>query len=120
MKRTSCAVALLAALAACQPAEPASSRFRARGNEPGWMAEVQLGDVPTLHAEIDYGERKLDVGAVAKTREGWSGQTPDGTAVALEIERVECLDDMSGEKFQARARLRVGDQSYRGCGSFEP
>jgi uncharacterized membrane protein len=84
------------------------------------MAEVQLGDVPTLHAEIDYGERKLDVGAVAKTREGWSGQTPDGTAVALEIERVECLDDMSGEKFQARARLRVGDQSYRGCGSFEP
>jgi uncharacterized membrane protein len=120
MQTTLRAAALMAALAACAPAEPASSRFRARGNEPGWMAVVELGDAPTLHAEVDYGERKLDVGAVAETRTGWSGVTADGTAVTLELERAPCLDDMSGEKFAARARLSVGDRTFRGCGSFEP
>ncbi len=123
MRTTARAAALMAALAACQPAEPtgsSSSRFRARGNEPGWMAEVVLGDEPTLHAEIDYGNRKLDVGAAVETRKGWSGEASDGTAIALELERVECLDDMSGERFQARVRLSVGARTFRGCGSFEP
>ena len=93
--------------------------FRARGNEPGWMAEVRLGNRPSLHAEVDYGNRKLDVAEAAEDAGGWSGTTPDGTEVRLRLEQGDCQDDMSGEAFEARAILTVGGKDYRGCGGFE-
>lgn len=95
-------------------------RFRAVGQEPGWILEVGGDDWPTLSAQLDYGERSIEV-EHAEPRadgDGFKGTATDGTAVLLEIERETCIDPMSGEPFQASAWLRVGKQSYEGCGAF--
>ena len=92
--------------------------FRAVGNEPGWLVEVGTGKTPTLHAELDYGERKLDVAGAEATANGFRGRTGDGVDVALVATRKACQDDMSGQDFPATAELTVGDKTYRGCGRF--
>ena len=107
--------------AAASPWETARARgaaFRAIGNEPGWSVEVASGDRPALHAELDFGARRIEVTSAAATAEGWRGETADGSEVVLEIRREECRDTMSGQAFPASARLRVGDASWRGCGRF--
>ena len=93
--------------------------FRAQGNEPGWIAEVAFRDEPSMHVEVDYGSTKLDVAQANEDETGWSGTTSDGRQVVLRVERVECLDDMSGEKFEARTILSVAGKEYRGCGRFK-
>ncbi len=105
------------------PWEAAKARgavFRGIGQEPGWWVEIGSGDSPPLHAELDYGERKLDV---AKTQgisstHGYGGQLDDGTAVVLRTWPEPCSDAMSGERFDNRAELTVGDKTYRGCGAY--
>ena len=94
--------------------------FRATGNEPGWMAQVTAGASPSLHAEVDYGERKFDISPVAEQADGWTGKSADGTAIVLKFERRACQDSMSGQAFEAAATLMVGDRSYQGCGKFNP
>jgi len=95
-----------------------SSTFRAQGNEPGWMAEVELGDKPSMHAEVDYGQTRFEIANAIENQTGWSGTAADGTQVALRFERVECIDNMSGEKFEARAVLAALGKEYGGCGRF--
>lgn len=105
------------------PWEAAKARgavFRGIGQEPGWWVEIGGGDSPPLHAELDYGERKLDV---AKTQgisstHGYGGHLDDGTAVVLRTWPEPCSDAMSGERFDNRAELTVGDKTYRGCGAY--
>ncbi|MCY7355609.1 MAG: MliC family protein [Lysobacter sp.] len=106
------------------PWEDAKARnvgFRAVGNEPGWFVEVSQGEAPVLHAELDYGERELDI-ANAKPlvgiASGFVGIATDGTNVELRIKREACSDGMSGEAFEASAELVVGDKSYKGCGAY--
>ena len=96
------------------------TRFRATGNEPGWMAQVTAGTSPSLHAETDYGERKFDISPVSEQADGWTGKSADGTAIVLKFERRACQDSMSGQAFEAAATLTVGDKSYQGCGNFKP
>ena len=100
--------------------ESKDTGFRATGNEPGWMAQVTAGASPSLHAEIDYGERKFDISPVSEQVDGWSGKSADGTAILLKFERRACQDSMSGQAFEAAATLTVGDRSYQGCGNFKP
>ncbi|WP_242107927.1 YbaY family lipoprotein [Luteimonas aquatica] len=94
--------------------------FRAVGNEPGWWVEVSDADPPVLRAELDYGERKLEVPRAMgiSSTFGFGGKAADGTDVLLRIYREPCEDDMSGEAFDARAELTVGGKQYRGCGSW--
>jgi uncharacterized membrane protein/membrane-bound inhibitor of C-type lysozyme len=92
--------------------------FRAVGNEPGWFVEVGKGGSPSLHATLDYGDRKVTVAKAIPAGLGFTGKAADGTAVVLEIQRTRCQDGMSGEAFEATARLLVGHQTYRGCGAF--
>ena len=96
-----------------------SPTFRAQGNEPGWMTEVQLGERPSIHVEVDYGNRKFEVAEATEDPTGWAGTAPDGTEVHLRFERGDCQDDMSGERFEATAVLNVGGKEYRGCGRFK-
>ena len=95
-----------------------SPTFRAQGNEPGWLAEVELGDQPSMHAEVDYGETRFEIANAIENPTGWSGTAADGTGVSLRFERVECIDNMSGEKFEARAVLAAAGKEYEGCGRF--
>ena len=93
--------------------------FRAVGNEPGWLVEVTQGEAPTLHAELDYGARKIDVAhAQPLADSGFQGKTAKGLPVTLRIERTGCVDDMSGTKYEASAVLSVGGKDYKGCGAY--
>lgn len=95
--------------------------FRAVGGEPGWFVEVDRGGTPALRATLDHGERKVEVartGALPGDAPGYFGETADGIEVVLTITRMPCQDGMSGESFEAGARLKVGDKAYNGCGAF--
>ncbi|AWH53336.1 hypothetical protein C1924_09170 [Stenotrophomonas sp. ESTM1D_MKCIP4_1] len=92
-----------------------TTAFRARGNEPGWLAVVD-GNPPALRVEVDYGERRLQVAAPTAGADGWAGKAADGTEVKLTYVRTLCHDDMSGEAFEATAMLTVGARQYHGCG----
>ncbi len=91
-------------------------RFRAIGQEPGWLAEVGGGDHPPLHAELDYGQRHIDLPRTDFAGDRYRGHASDGTPVELQVQRANCTDAMSGEAFPATAILRVGDRTYHGCG----
>lgn len=105
------------------PWEQARARgvaFRGLGTEPGWLVEVDGGDAPALRAELDYGERQLDV-APARPLDagaGYAGAAADGTEVTLRITEGECSDGMSDQTYPASIRLQVGERSYRGCGAW--
>ena len=94
--------------------------FRAIGQEPGWVIDVGQGDSPTLHAQLDYGKRTVDVAQATSLSGllGFAGKTSDGTKVRLVLDRTECVDTMSGEKFPVDAKLEVAGNTYRGCGRF--
>ena len=105
------------------PWEEAKARgvvFRGIGQEPGWWVEIGSGDSPALHAELDYGERKIDVARTQgiSSTHGYGGQLADGTAVVLRTWSESCSDAMSGERFDQRAELTVGDKAYQGCGAY--
>jgi uncharacterized lipoprotein YbaY/uncharacterized membrane protein len=109
--------------AAGSPWETAKARgiaFRAIGTEPGWLLEVGGGERPALHAELDYGERVLDVAALQPLSGllGYAGTAADGTRVRLVLERRACSDGMSDENYPVAVQLEAGDRSYRGCGRF--
>jgi len=93
-------------------------RFRAIGNEPGWLLEVGHGEQPDLYAELDYGERILKAHGLDPAGDGWTGQTLDGQALVMEVERGDCSDGMSGARFEAAVQLRLGETLYHGCGAW--
>lgn len=94
--------------------------FRAIGQEPGWVVEVGQGEAPTLHGQLDYGERTLDVVRMQGLSGllGWAGTQADGTPVRLVLERKACNDTMSDHLYPVQAVLEVGGTTYRGCGKF--
>ena len=92
--------------------------FRAVGNEPGWMVEVDTGEAPALRATLDSGAREIAVARAQSQAAGFAGTTNDGVAVELQIRRETCSDTMSGQEFPASAQLKVGEQTYAGCGRF--
>lgn len=103
------------------PWEDAKSRgigFRGIGTEPGWLVEIGRGESPALHAELDYGERKIDVARTEARADGFHGKTADGIAVSLKIAKETCSDGMSDVIYPASMALTVGDQTYQGCGRF--
>jgi hypothetical protein len=87
-------------------------------------AFMQLEDHATLilagddSRDCTIGDREVIVAKAQPAGLGFTGKTADGTAVVLEIQRTRCQDGMSGEAFEASARLVVGDKIYRGCGAF--
>jgi uncharacterized lipoprotein YbaY/uncharacterized membrane protein len=103
------------------PWDSARSRglaFRATGNEPGWLVELGAGANPNLHAELDYGERVVDVAQASGGDGQWQGRASNGAEVSLAIQRQPCQDAMSGEAFPAAASLVVDGKTYSGCGRY--
>lgn len=95
-----------------------STQFHATGSEPGWLADVTLGEAPTLHVLMNYGERQLDVPHAALADDHWSGQSSDGTPVVLAFQRAPCQDSMSGAHAPATVTLTVDGETLHGCGGF--
>lgn len=113
----------LAATSSVSPWDDAKTRgigFRGIGNEPGWLVEVGAGETPVLHAELDYGERKVDVARMQSLSGllGYVGKTADGVEVKLHLQREDCSDGMSDSIYPVSARLTIGDKTYAGCGRF--
>jgi uncharacterized lipoprotein YbaY len=103
------------------PWDDAKSRgigFRGIGTEPGWLVEIDHGESPALHAELDYGERKIDIARTEAFASGFRGTSADGTNVSLKIVKEACNDGMSDTTYPASTVLTVGDQTYHGCGRF--
>lgn len=103
-----------------EDAERRGAVFRAIGQEPGWWVEVGSGDSPPLRAELDYGQRKIDIARTQgiSSTPGFGGETADGTDVVLRTRSEACSDAMSGEPFEYSATLTVGDKTYEGCGAY--
>lgn len=101
-----------------EQARARGSVFRGIGTEPGWSVEVGAGSRPRLSADLDYGERKIDVAQSRKTAESYVGSTADGLAVSLTTKKEVCSDGMSDNEYPASATLTVGGKVYRGCGRF--
>ncbi|HVK52035.1 MAG TPA: YbaY family lipoprotein [Pseudoxanthomonas sp.] len=103
------------------PWDSARSRgqaFRGIGNEPGWLVELGAGASPSLHAELDYGERVVDIAQVTGADGQWSGRSSDGANVRLSVQRQACQDVMSGESMPATVSLVVNEKTYSGCGRY--
>ena len=102
------------ATAQASPWEQARTRgiaFRGIGNEPGWLVEVGAGETPALHAELDYGERKIDVAhaQLLAGAPGYAGTTGDGVEVKLQLQRERLQrrherPDLSGFREAQRGR----------------
>lgn len=93
--------------------------FRALGNEPGWLLEVDEGR--DIRLVTDYGERSLYLPAPAPRFEGGIVRysvTTKAHEVQLDIEPRVCQDSMSGAVFEARVRLQLDGQEYLGCGRY--
>ena len=109
--------------AQASPWEQAKARgiaFRGIGTEPGWLVEVGAGENPALHAELDYGERKIDLAhaQVLTGASGYAGTTSDSVEVKLQLQREDCSDGMSDQTYPVSTKLSVGDTTYTGCGRF--
>lgn len=115
-----------AATTQASPWEQAKARgiaFRGIGTEPGWLVEVGAGENPALHADLDYGERKIDVAHAQVTIgasgvSAYAGTASDGTEVKLQLQAGDCSDGMSDQTYPVSATLSVGGKTYAGCGRF--
>jgi putative lipoprotein len=113
-------VALGACAAAPPPYEPSPmlGRYEARGQEPGWLAEMD--PARGLALTLDYGERRLTTPPPAVEADGpgrtayvaVAGQTP----VRLVAVERPCADVMSGRRYPHTVELQVGERRYDGCG----
>jgi putative lipoprotein len=91
--------------------------FRAIGQEPGWLLEIDEGR--SLRLLYDYGQRSVTMTApAAVTVAGRRTYTARDAADRLQviIEAAPCQDTMSGEPFPDTVRVTVNDLELRGCG----
>jgi putative lipoprotein len=91
--------------------------FRAIGQEPGWLLEIDEG--VSMRLLYDYGERTAIVNAPTLTvedgRRAYAGLS--GTnSVNVVIEDRPCSDIMSGDPFPATVTVTINDRTLNGCG----
>lgn len=102
--------------AADEPAPAAASVYRARGNEPGWLASID-GNQFTLDAR--YGELQVSgpVPDIAPEADGSRSWEPaiEGYRVTLATSPGPCHDSMSGMVYPDRATLELDGESLSGC-----
>jgi hypothetical protein len=91
--------------------------FRALGQEPGWMVEIDREG--TMVVLLDYGTERIEVETPvpddAGDRVEYRFQEGD-REVRIVIEPSFCRDTMSGEAFPSTVTLHVDGHAYPGCG----
>jgi putative lipoprotein len=92
--------------------------FRAIGQEPGWLLEIDQGK--SMYLLADYGERKVTVPTPTPQRDSTGTITYDTTAEGHHLTAVirtrVCHDAMSGEEFTHEVTVTLDGKEYRGCG----
>jgi len=90
--------------------------YRALGQEPGWILEIDHAS--TLRLMYDYGEREVTAAAPAPVVDGASTtyiiSSPE--AVSVRIERRACSDVMSGMPFPDTVTVTLAGRQLEGCG----
>ncbi|MEJ5360181.1 MAG: YbaY family lipoprotein [Desulfobacterales bacterium] len=96
--------------------------FRAVGNEPGWHMEIREGresatiDLVAMHGEHYYSfpNARRETGP-GPGRLRYTAALGKHRLVVL-LEQLECIDTMSGERFESRVEVRLDNDIFRGCG----
>jgi uncharacterized membrane protein len=93
-------------------------RYRAVGNEPGWVLEIGPGD--RLDWTTSYGqERHLFAGAIETaagtgTDRTYAATNDAGDAIAVTVREEPCTDD-AGIAYSRSATVEFGGGTLRGC-----
>lgn len=94
--------------------------FRAVGQEPGWVVEVNEGNQIT--AVLDYGATSLMLPTPPADTAGDGTVTYDTSTdtdhLVLRIMSKLCIDPMSGETHPQTVELVVNEKTYKGCGDW--
>lgn len=93
--------------------------FRAVGQEPGWLVEIDDGKQISILA--DYGEKKLTTPAPAPESEPQTGRivyrvNSGSHSVTIIVENKICHDGMSGLPYEATVTMILDSTRYKGCG----
>ncbi|MGQ0640459.1 MAG: COG3650 family protein [Gemmatimonadaceae bacterium] len=91
--------------------------FRAIGQEPGWMVEID--HETSIYVLADYGEKKVTT-PVPAPRDS-AGTTiynvrTEAHHLTIRIQLVACADAMSGEQMTHTVTINLDGTEYRGCG----
>ncbi|WP_411279289.1 COG3650 family protein [Gemmatimonas sp.] len=94
----------------------------ARGTEPFWLANVRTDRVLFSRAGADsavypYAPPDFDADGRAVYRTRRFGVDP---LLTLVIQRGDCSDGMSDQRYPGRAVLTRGDSTWRGCATIVP
>lgn len=93
-------------------------RFRAVGQEPGWLVEVTPHQ--QIHVLADYGEITFDAPWSEPVRDDdgtltYLTSTAEHT-VRVVVREIPCTDTMSGEEFPLAVVLELDERALYGCG----
>ncbi len=111
------------ALGACTRERPAPVVMTvARGNEPFWSVEVRTDRVLFSQLGADsavypYAPADFDADGRAVYRAKRYGADP---LLMLVIQRGDCSDGMSDQRYPGSAVLTRGDSTWRGCATVVP
>lgn len=92
--------------------------FRGVGQEPGWIIEIDTGQM--IRLVLDYGERRYYLPAPEPVRRPngdlvYEVRADEVSATVLIAERT-CQDVMSGEESTHTVTVTIDGREYRGCG----
>ena len=90
--------------------------FRAIGQEPGWLLEITNGE--EILIVTDYGKERKSLPYVEPREDKAARKTVfqiDADTSVL-IEGKPCTDTMSGEAFEVRVTVTLGDNTLQVCG----
>ena len=90
--------------------------FRAIGQEPGWLLEITNGE--EILIVTDYGKERKSLPYVEPQEDKAARKTVfqiDADTSVL-IEGKPCTDTMSGEAFEVRVTVTLGEKTLQGCG----
>jgi putative lipoprotein len=91
--------------------------FRAIGQEPGWMLEID--NDKSLYLLADYGEQKVTAPAPALRDSADVAiytATSDTLRLTVHVRAVPCADAMSGEEMTHSVTVFMNERQYTGCG----
>ena len=91
--------------------------FRAIGQEPGWLLEIDEG--VSMRLLYDYAERSATTAApppvVANGRRTYTAATATDNLTVV-VEDRPCQDVMSGDPFPATVTVTINGRELMGCG----
>lgn len=92
--------------------DPASERYEARGQEPGWLLVIHDGRIDYTG---DYGEKKISVPR-PDPRPSFNGRRYVTPRITVDITYVRCNDGMSGRGYEHQVTVAADGRTVKGCG----